>query len=218
MRPPGIIQIQVHHVWAFDFAAYRMRRLVRERLIQPCDVGMRFDAPAVARLLHPRIIPVPTIVGGREPFDAAGAAHRFPAYHLHPVFVAHARLLLDEHRVRLALEQCEIVAGPPPCGERDTLRLPAILVRLHERAVRVDERERQAFLPEHELGDHARTGMTVEHAPHRRIDHVPVAGDGSRVAPQKRAQRGHEIPPVDVRGGQRQLIHIRPDSHHAVMG
>lgn len=169
MRLPGIIQIQVHHVWAFDFAAYRMRRLVRERLIQPCDVGVRFDAPAVACFLHPRIIPFARVVGGRMPFHAAGPAYRFPAYHLHPVFVAHARLLLDEHRVRLALEQCEIVAGPTPGGERDTLRLPAILVRLFERAVRVDERERQTLLTQHELDDHTRTGMPVEHAPHRRL-------------------------------------------------
>ena len=60
--------------------------------------------------------------------------------------------------------------------------------------------------------------MPVEHAPHRRINRIPVAGDGLHVASQKRAQRGDEIPPVDVRGGQRQLIHIRPDSYHAVMG
>ena len=60
--------------------------------------------------------------------------------------------------------------------------------------------------------------MPVEHAPHRHIDRIPVAGDGLHVASQKRAQRGDEIPPVDVRGGQRQLIHIRPDSYHAVMG
>lgn len=74
------------------------------------------------------------------------------------------------------------------------------------------------FSPEHELGDRTRTGMPVEHAPHRRIDRIPVTGRGSRVAPQKRAQRGHEIIPVRIRRRQGKLIHIRSEHDRAVMG
>lgn len=92
------------------------------------------------------------------------------------------------------------------------------LVRLHERAVRVDECERQTLLTQHELDDHTRTGMPVEHAPRRHIDHVPVAGDGLHVASQKRAQRGHEVIPVRIRRRQGKLIHIRSEHDHAVMG